>query len=104
MTRKKFNVLLGKALIQEHLQERLPLNISREMKNIIRKVLGIAEQNQPDATDLQPPPAKRMRCVLCPRSKDRKTPMTCSKCRKPICKQHAQQRFVCNACTTASEM
>ncbi|VEN50428.1 unnamed protein product, partial [Callosobruchus maculatus] len=104
MTRKKFNVLLGKALIQEHLQERLSLNISREMKNIIRKVLGIAEQNQPDATDLQPPPAKRMRCVLCPRSKDRKTPMTCSKCRKPICKQHAQQRFVCNACTTASEM
>nr|CAI5836442.1 unnamed protein product [Callosobruchus analis] len=104
MTRKKFNVLLRKALIQEHLQERLSLNISREMKNIIRKVLGIAEQNQPDATDLQPPPAKRMRCVLCPRSKDRKTPMTCSKCRKPICKQHAQQRFVCNACTTASEM
>ncbi|VEN39478.1 unnamed protein product [Callosobruchus maculatus] len=36
--------------------------------------------------------------------KDRKTPVTCSKCRKPICKQHAQQRFVCNACTTASEM
>nr|CAI5863206.1 unnamed protein product [Callosobruchus analis] len=40
MTRKKFNVLLGKALIQEHLQERLSLNISREMKNIIRKELA----------------------------------------------------------------
>nr|CAI5848295.1 unnamed protein product [Callosobruchus analis] len=66
---RKFNVLLGKALIQKYLQERLPLNISREMKNMIRKVLGIAEQNQPDATDLQPPHSKRMRCVLCPRSK-----------------------------------
>nr|CAH7769622.1 unnamed protein product [Callosobruchus chinensis] len=58
---------------------------------MVRKVLWIAEQNQPDATDLQPPPSKRMRCVLCPRSKDRKTPMTCSKCRKSICKQHAEQ-------------
>nr|CAH7731634.1 unnamed protein product [Callosobruchus chinensis] len=70
MTRKKFNASLGKALIQEHLQEPLSLNISREMKNMIRKVLGIAEENQPDAIDLQPPPPKRMRCVLCPRSKD----------------------------------
>nr|CAI5818259.1 unnamed protein product [Callosobruchus analis] len=26
-----------------------------------------------------------------------------SKCRKPICKQHAQT-FVCNACTTPSEL
>nr|CAI5860480.1 unnamed protein product [Callosobruchus analis] len=65
MTRKKFYVLLGKTLIQEHLQERLSLNISREMKNntttTTRKVLEIAEQNQPDATVLQSPPSKRMR-------------------------------------------
>nr|CAI5864688.1 unnamed protein product [Callosobruchus analis] len=26
--------------------------------------------------------------------------MTSSKCRKPICKRHAEQTFICNACTT----
>nr|CAH7764959.1 unnamed protein product [Callosobruchus chinensis] len=31
--------------------------------------------------------------------------MECSNCRKPICKQLAEQiLFVCNACTTALEM
>nr|CAI5858624.1 unnamed protein product [Callosobruchus analis] len=30
--------------------------------------------------------------------------MTCSKCRNSICKQHAEQIFVCNACTTPLEM
>nr|CAI5820286.1 unnamed protein product [Callosobruchus analis] len=45
-----------------------------------------------------------MRRVLCPRSKDRKTPVTCLKCRKSICKQHAEQTFVCNASTAPLEM
>nr|CAI5855402.1 unnamed protein product [Callosobruchus analis] len=30
--------------------------------------------------------------------------MICSKCRKSICKQHAEQTLVCNACTTPLEM
>nr|CAI5851153.1 unnamed protein product [Callosobruchus analis] len=30
--------------------------------------------------------------------------MTCSKYGKSICKQHAEQTFVCNACTTLLEM
>nr|CAI5866991.1 unnamed protein product [Callosobruchus analis] len=45
-----------------------------------------------------------MRYVLCPRSKDRKIPVTRSKCRKLICKQHAEQILVFNACTTPLEM
>nr|CAI5837242.1 unnamed protein product [Callosobruchus analis] len=30
--------------------------------------------------------------------------MTCSRCRKPICKQHAEQTFICNACTILLQM
>ncbi|KAK9716820.1 Transposase IS4 [Popillia japonica] len=91
----------GKDLIKEHLQERLLSNVSNEIKSMVRKVLGIAQTNQPDVSAFRPPPEKRMRCSLCPRSKDRKHPTKCSECGKPVCKQHAEQRFVCNACTTA---
>nr|CAI5832436.1 unnamed protein product [Callosobruchus analis] len=30
--------------------------------------------------------------------------MTCSKCRKSICKQHAEPTFGCKGCTTQLEM
>nr|CAI5861884.1 unnamed protein product [Callosobruchus analis] len=43
----------------------------RETKNnttTTRKELRVAQQNQPDASDLQLPTSKRMRCVLCPQS------------------------------------
>nr|CAH7748907.1 unnamed protein product [Callosobruchus chinensis] len=49
------------------------------MKSMLRHVLGIA--GQPDATDVQPPPPKKLRCAHDPRIGSL---MMCSKCRKPI--------------------
>lgn len=95
-TRRVFNIELGEALINEQLHERMTLrNISRELKGTIAKVLNIPV---PAHENINPNPAKRMRCGLCPRSNDRKYPTKCFKCAKAVCKQHCVQKIVCNLC------
>jgi hypothetical protein len=50
------------------------------------------QQQQPGAKGHQP-----LRCHICPRTKDRKTPHICEKCGKNVCREHA--RLTCAHCS-----
>ncbi|CAK9829576.1 hypothetical protein ANTRET_LOCUS6887 [Anthophora retusa] len=43
-------------------------------------------------------PQKKVRCFLCPCSKDRKHPTTCDKCKKGTCNQHSTTKNICSSC------
>ncbi|CAH1987595.1 unnamed protein product [Acanthoscelides obtectus] len=78
-------------------------NIPRNIKKRAIALLNIEETTL--ATDKATTKKQKLgkgRCYLCPRSADRKTPITCVKCVEWICKIH--QNFVCSNCLDSREI
>ncbi|XP_063041854.1 uncharacterized protein LOC134436524 [Engraulis encrasicolus] len=48
--------------------------------------------------------AKRKRCHVCPKRKDRKTSLSCFICSKPLCPEHSNRVTFCNPCIILEEL
>lgn len=92
MTRFDYIKLLGYDLIVPHLHKRLSeaLNLPRELKENIKRVLG-HDENQPEAGPAAQQPAalcdrleKRKTCSICPYEKKRKTAYMCVLCKVSV--------------------
>ncbi|GFO38469.1 PiggyBac transposable element-derived protein 4 [Plakobranchus ocellatus] len=42
--------------------------------------------------------AKKKRCVLCGKKKDRKSKQTCNECKRPVCNEQSQAKRICMEC------
>ena len=100
--RRTFLTSLGQQLVNDHIQQRL-LNLRSLQKDarLALKLLGYI--NSPaDMEAVEQPPAKR-RCVLCPRSRDRKVRQMCTVCNRNVCQDHSTPgvcaKTVCNSKT-----
>ena len=71
--RRIFLTELGKQLVKD---------------NAVRRAVKSPISSSPSSAGANPAGRKRGRCVLCPRSKDVKHNMTCSKCHSFVCKDH----------------
>lgn len=90
-SRFDFTKSLAWQLIEPHLKRRLiNPHLPRELRQPISRILK-CEIPKP-SVDL----AKRVRCAMCPRSKDRKTKVCCISCSTPICSDCAKS--VCKDC------
>lgn len=92
--RRSFLHNLGLALTRPHMQRRLTTNLPRGITANIKEILGI-EKN---IDDNEPPQklSKQTRCVICPRTRDKKVKTTCCKCHLPTCSEH--RREICINC------
>jgi hypothetical protein len=59
-----------------------------QLKERIRKFTGVPEQIQEEIQES--PQKRRKRCEVCPRNMDRKTQLSCVKCKKQVCKTIVQ--------------
>ena len=85
-------------LIKKHMTARVASRtISPELKLKIRNHLGL----EPEANPLPVPSQERVKCVYCPKRKNRKTTVRCAKCEVPICGEHTVT--VCMACHNVCE-
>lgn len=95
-TRRKFIRQLGLSLIEQHLKERKEnKRIKKSLRQKLRQHFG--------ETEFEPTPGpsnSKRRCLLCPRTKDRKTKHRCEKCKVPICLEHCH--FTCGKCEVSS--
>ncbi|XP_069699066.1 piggyBac transposable element-derived protein 4-like [Periplaneta americana] len=84
--REMFLLSLGEAMMTPWMEKRLVMqNLPRLIRENIADQLG---KNVPEtSTTLQGEGAKR-RCHLCPRSKDRKSKIQCSECKRTVCQDH----------------
>lgn len=97
LTRRNFSIELGKVLIADHKRRRLDIpELSKNLKLIIRTLLGITANQNPEATG---PVRIYKRCYLCPRQKDRKIKTVCKTCNRNVCKDHSEAFVCCQHCT-----
>ena len=97
--RRLFLKELGTQLIEPALRYReANLQAMRLHVKLAFKALGKAMEHIPANPDAQatPPISRRMRCLICPKSKDKKVSIFCSACDSPCCKEHGQT--VCDNC------
>lgn len=86
--------LMKPFLIERSYMQNLPMDI----KNFLRKF-----SPHPDESDEEPPVKIRKRCFLCGRAKNRVTTITCSSCKKSVCKQHSVAVITCQECKILAE-
>ena len=74
----------------------------RYLLDLAKEIASVYGSNQTDnGLDESPPVPKKSfkstnRCIVCPRTKDVKTPCRCEKCDKSMCKKH--MKTVCQSC------
>lgn len=96
MTRREHGISLGKALINDHLMDRI--QNKKLPKNIRQSIAEILKIPVPSAEEPARPQPKRQRCFYCPRAKDQKYLTRCSTCTKTVCKEHSIQQIQCGSC------
>lgn len=99
MNRMQFLKELAKELVTPHMQSRLETpNIHRELRMIIKRILGCDQENEPQDTSVkcEEKLKKRKTCHLCPSTKNRKTAYLCICCQKPVCLECT--RKLCHEC------
>lgn len=85
---------LALSLLHEHMQQRATITtLPRLLTEKIQQFAGTTETKNQDEEPLQ---KKRKRCNICPRNVDRKTNLTCAKCKQQVCKAHSE--IVCKSC------
>jgi len=98
--RREFLQELSHTLTEEHIASRSqnPRVLQANVK-LALNLLGKLHREQRPPIQVQP---GRKRCMICPRSVDRKTPTVCSECNRHVCSQHYGQvrRIVCEECET----
>ncbi|XP_038128076.1 piggyBac transposable element-derived protein 4-like [Cyprinodon tularosa] len=93
--RRLFLEELGNALVRPQIERRQSLpRASPVAAAIVRDIQR--EKNTPTPPVAQTAGKKRGRCQVCPTRNDCKTSMTCSKCKKYVCKEHAHT--LCTSC------
>lgn len=92
---------LAKPLIATRQTERLPKYITQSIRLILENVEDHVEKR--DETE---PSAKRSRCVVCPRTLDKKTTKKCGKCNRFVCKNHVNiiTTTICHECSNQNEL
>lgn len=92
IVRRKFLQELGISLVKPFMEERVHIvSLPKKLRSEIKKFLPADEEPAAPRERLA-----RGRCDVCPRSRDRKTPFSCEKCYKMICKEH--MKVVCEDC------
>lgn len=86
---------LVKPLIATRQTEQLPKYITQSIRLILENV------DQVEKRDETEPSAKRSRCVVCPRTLDKKTTKKCGKCNRFVCKNHVHiiTTTICHECS-----
>jgi len=93
-TRREFLNNLVLALVKPYLHDRMNIpRLPKETQQNIRVILGTTENHEVFESNKM---AKRKRCAYCELSKDKKTFLCCSKCRKPVCEEHRYE--ICIHC------
>lgn len=94
IVRRLFLKKLGFELIDEHVRQRMESpRISRELRTVIRKILGENLEQLPKRSR----PNQQSRCSECPRKRDRKTKYVCESCETFLCLEHAL--IYCSNCS-----
>ena len=94
--RRDYLKLLSLDLVRRHMQYRSTIEtFPVQLKERIRKFTGAPKEIQ---EEIQEPPQKKKEevCEACPRNMDRKTQLSCVKCKKPVSKDHSA--VVCKLC------
>ena len=105
--RRHFLLELGKALVLSFIEHRDTSNLHTRILRAIEAVPNKSIKRETTAsgipgTDLT---VKRGRCVICPRSKDRKIPTKCSQCNEFVCAEHStiKSAVFCQRCQGNNE-
>ncbi|XP_060755461.1 piggyBac transposable element-derived protein 4-like [Neoarius graeffei] len=97
--RRLFIKELAQELIMPHMRRRLETSLHLQ-KHVIQamEMCGLQRQFiQPQEPNrvLQ---SKRKRCSLCPSARDKKVSHSCSRCARPVCKEHKFTQVICEMC------
>lgn len=101
--RRLFIKELAKELIMPHMNRRMETSVHLR-RNVTEAMAtcgvkrGSAETTHPQEDLRQGGKSKRKRCSLCPTARDRKVTLSCSKCTRPICKDHSVTVVICDTC------
>ncbi len=100
--RRQFLLEIGKALVLPDIEHRDTTNLHKPIMRAIEVVSPKPNKREMTSggvgnTDTT---TKRGRCVICPRSKDRKIPSKCSECNEFVCSDHSEIKstVVCQRC------
>lgn len=86
---------LGYALVKPHIERRQCLpRASTAAATVVKDIQ--TKTHTPTSPVVQTTGRKRGRCQICPYRNDSKTSNTCVKCKKYVCKEHAQT--LCTSC------
>ncbi|KAK4329297.1 hypothetical protein Pmani_000331 [Petrolisthes manimaculis] len=99
ISRKKFMLQVGKALITPWATSRLLLPLPRSLQFLITTVGNIPSPGSAagsPGTSFSDSRSALVRCCECPVKSDRKTRHRCNKCVKPMCPRHMYP--VCGDC------
>lgn len=95
--RKIFLDELGAQLVEENIIFRSGnIHLQKPVRESIEIFFKARNINLTEPGPSDPSPVKRLRCVECPRKKDRKTKTVCSTCTKAICVDHTFN--ICGTC------
>lgn len=91
--RRKYLTSLGLSLMENHLKERAKI---KTLPKDIREFLSRYNTpvNIPSALNEN----RTGRCHICSAHKNNKTTVTCSQCKKFVCKSHSEKLVQCNSC------
>lgn len=98
-TRRRFLQSLSLDLIKPQIIKRIQsANIPREIREKCKMMVNFREPSlaEDNIVEEKKPKLGRGRCSLCPRKQDKKTSVTCVKCKRFTCKNH--QHVVCDQC------
>lgn len=97
MARRNFLTMLGRQLIQEHLERRVQeKRLPRELRSLIYRI-GNIDETEPMVAQQPVQGRKRGRCHLCPYSQ-KKESVVCNLCHHYICKNHKHIKILCDNC------
>lgn len=96
MPRRKFLRQIGYEMVKPNVARRgSTKTLPRTLRSTIMKVAS-GQVTPQQAPSVNRPAGSRIRCVICPRTKDTKTTQKCSKCQRPMCLSHMD--FFCKPC------
>ena len=99
--RFRFLCALGEQLIKPNMLNRAQYPNGLKAPTVrALEALSVSIAPQKQARALDGPPQKK-RCMVCPRSKDRKVRQQCKECKRNVCKEHSKTVLMCNDCFTA---
>lgn len=72
--------------------------ISRDIQDSFERIGVEMKKEEESNLESEEPKRKKTRCSDCPRSKDRKTNISCSSCEKFVCGEHYRTCLLCMSC------